>query len=104
MNGIETRSEYEILDERECRQLYNKIVKNMAKKHFRMGAEDKHMLEQLRACEVFLREMSYFSDMIYQRQVREGNAYTQTNETIEEQVQEPVDYSFNLEERNDGDE
>lgn len=101
MNGVETRDKYEILDERKCRELYNKIVKNMGQKHFRMGADDKQMLEQLKACELYLREMSYYSDMIYQRQV---DRQTDTNETIEEQdPHTPVDdYSFNLEESMDG--
>ena len=73
MRSIETRSEEEILDENECRNLYNKVVSKMTANKFSVStSEDKLMLEQLRRCEKRLKEMSYYSDLIYQKQVQRG--------------------------------
>ena len=74
MRGIETRSKCERLDDAMCRALYNKVVAKITANKFSIKTdEDKLLMEQLRSCENQLREMRLYSDLIYDRQVKEGN-------------------------------
>jgi len=74
MRGIETRSKCERIDDATCRALYNKVVAKMTANKFSIKTEeDKLLMEQLRSCETQLREMRLYTDLIYDRQVKEGH-------------------------------
>ena len=103
--AVDVRSDRERLTDTQCRALYNKIIAKMKSNNFKTTEKDKEMLSQLRACEFYLQEMSYFSDLIYQRQVKDGNE--ENDILLQEQHQEqhrhaPIDYSFNIEEITEG--
>ena len=103
--AVDVRSDRERLTDTQCRALYNKIIAKMKSNNFKTTEKDKEMLSQLRACEFYLKEMSYFSDLIYQRQARNGNEENDIllQEQHEEQHQNmPIDYSFDIEETIDG--
>ena len=71
MRNVDVRDKRERLTDKECRALYNKLVAKMSKKGFRMKADDTD-LKRLRECERYLREMSYYEDLINSRQIKEG--------------------------------
>tara|TARA_R110000787_G_scaffold269507_1_gene376346 strand:- start:205 stop:540 length:336 start_codon:yes stop_codon:yes gene_type:complete len=73
MNGVDVRTPTERMTDVECRALYNKIVCKLTNAKFHTTPKDKAMLDKLRECELYLRELSLYSDLIYQRQVKEGN-------------------------------
>lgn len=73
MRSVDVRSKEERLTDVECRALYNKIIKKLNDVNFKTTPKDKMMLAQLRECERYLKEMSAYSDLIYQKQVKEGN-------------------------------
>ena len=73
MNGVDVRTPKERMTDIECRALYNKIVCKLTNANFHTTPKDKAMLEKLRECELYLRELSLYSDLIYQRQVKDGN-------------------------------
>ena len=73
MNGVDVRTPKERMTDVECRALYNKIVCKLTNAKFHTTPKDKAMLDKLRECELYLRELSLYSDLIYQRQVKEGN-------------------------------
>ena len=74
MRGVETRSKCERIDDAMCRALYNKVVAKITANKFSIKTEeDKLLMEQLRSCETQLREMRLYTDLIYDRQVKEGN-------------------------------
>tara|TARA_R110000744_G_scaffold191304_3_gene310461 strand:- start:102 stop:476 length:375 start_codon:yes stop_codon:yes gene_type:complete len=89
MRSVDTRSKEERLTDVECRQLYNKIIKKLNDVNFKTTPKDKQMLAQLRECELYLRELSAYSDLIYQNQVKEGN-----------DIQEEADRALERDERN----
>jgi len=102
MKNVDVRSKEEKMTDVECRVLYNKIVAKMNSKNFKTTEKDKKMLAQLRECELYLKELSYYSDIIYQRQVKEGN--DENARLLQDQDQEHTqeDYSFDIEEPIDG--
>tara|TARA_B110000285_G_C14587386_1_gene364826 strand:+ start:152 stop:496 length:345 start_codon:yes stop_codon:yes gene_type:complete len=105
MRSVNVKSPREQMTDIQCRKLYNDIIANMKSKNFKMTDKDKKMLTKLRECELYLKELSYYSDLIYQRQVKDGN--NENDILLHEQHQEqhqdtPVDYSFNIEETIDG--
>jgi len=71
MRNVDVRDKRERLTDKECRALYNKLVAKMSKKGFRMKADDID-LKRLRECERYLREMSYYEDLINSRVIKEG--------------------------------
>ena len=90
MRNVETRNSTEKMDEIACRQLYNKIVAKLNDSKFKTTEKDKQLLQQLRFCEKYLREMDYYSQLIYDRQAKEGNAIQEEhdrNEAREPQTQ-----------------
>ena len=101
MNGVDVRTPKERMTDIECRALYNKIVCKLTNANFHTTPKDKAMLEKLRECELYLRELSLYSDLIYQRQVKDGN---DENEELLRLRERDAERDANTEEKTECDE